>query len=368
MKAADRSQRPDAARRKVLREILPAVRANCLISDAVHSGLYSLCGLFLRLKDLYLWEQGLAPWSAISKEQLLAWIEEKEALWGESLEAPFHSLRIDKKPFDILDSSKINQQLLPLGLFYGAGFGRGLKPAFFLGRVQKRFSIQGFQTVVLDREYACDLFLMPALRQGKTIVIRLEPLRFFLWGKIQETEQFERQATALALSYYGWDWDSPPGKQLEGLVRREMPAFLYHELGEAKDRTLPQGIWRRILSTYPHSRIEIYLRSLKDLLADTHPAGTLPFIIGEKRKGSLAFYLSNLKGMAKALFPDMIPAVKQFREDENWPAIEEVRKRARQRFVQQGRRIRELFADLGPANAARLSKVFEREFMQSLGL
>jgi len=38
---------PDRA--LLLRELLPAVQRNCRISDATHSGFYSLCGLFLRL-------------------------------------------------------------------------------------------------------------------------------------------------------------------------------------------------------------------------------------------------------------------------------------------------------------------------------
>ena len=36
------------------------VLRNCHISYARHAGLYSICGLALRLRDLYKWEMGLA--------------------------------------------------------------------------------------------------------------------------------------------------------------------------------------------------------------------------------------------------------------------------------------------------------------------
>ncbi|MGA2402714.1 MAG: hypothetical protein ABSG91_13580, partial [Syntrophobacteraceae bacterium] len=32
------------------------VQKNCDISDARHAGVYSLCGLLLRMRDLYKWE------------------------------------------------------------------------------------------------------------------------------------------------------------------------------------------------------------------------------------------------------------------------------------------------------------------------
>jgi hypothetical protein len=64
----------------LLRELLPAVQKNCRISDATHSGFYSLCGLFLRLKDQFLWEKDLPPWTETNKEALMDWIESRENL------------------------------------------------------------------------------------------------------------------------------------------------------------------------------------------------------------------------------------------------------------------------------------------------
>jgi len=38
------------------------IKHNCNISDARYWGMYSLCGLLLRLRELYKVEKGIRPW------------------------------------------------------------------------------------------------------------------------------------------------------------------------------------------------------------------------------------------------------------------------------------------------------------------
>ena len=64
-----------------LNVLIRQVLQNCDISDAYHSGLYSICGLALRLRDLYKWEQGLDPWDERDSSEILDWIESKENKW-----------------------------------------------------------------------------------------------------------------------------------------------------------------------------------------------------------------------------------------------------------------------------------------------
>jgi len=351
-----------------LEMLLPAVRKNCLISDATHSGFFSVCGLFLRLRDRHLVEQGLPPWTATDKSSLLSWIEEQENRWLEHLDLPFEDLNLRGRTVPYLDDRRVNAQLLPLGLYYGAGYGRGFKPTFFLGDVREVREFHGFTVIVLDREYASDLVMSPAVRRGKWIIVRLTPLRFFLWGKIQEIEHLEREATAAALRYYGWDAQSPPAGQLERIMREELETVLHHELGEARDRVLPLSLWRSLLNRFPHSRIEIYLRSLKDLLGDTHPAGTLRHIIQNRKAGSLAFYLSNLKGMARLLIPEMVAAFCRFPERQDWDDVEKTRRALRRDLAARGRRIQELAAVLLPHRADDFQRIFEQELIKPLKL
>lgn len=356
------------ARNKLLRQILPPIRTNCSISEATQSGFYSLCGLFLRLKDKFNWEQNTPPWNPTDKDRLLKWIDRKEAQWLDCRDSPFVPIMIANQIYDCLDSRGINRHLIPAGLYYGAGYGPGLKPTFFLGEIKEDRLVQGYRVIILDHELACDLFLTPAQRQGKTIVLRLEPLRFFLWAKIQETEHLEREATAMALAYYGWDPLLPPDSQLEPIITTEGESILFHEVGEALDRSFPGALWKKLLLAFPASRIELYLRTLKDLLADTHPQGTLGHIIRCQKIGSLGFYLSNVKGLRGSLFPEILPAVRTFKIDQDWSAIEQTRKKVRRRLIHQAHRIRDLAEKWLPSQPVKFSQRFEEAFFKSLGL
>ena len=62
-------------------EIASQVLENCSISDSRHAGLYSICGLALRLRDLYKWEKGLDPWVEKDSSEILEWIGKKEEKW-----------------------------------------------------------------------------------------------------------------------------------------------------------------------------------------------------------------------------------------------------------------------------------------------
>jgi hypothetical protein len=353
-------------RNRLLKELLPAVQKNCWISDAAHSGYYSLCGLFLRLKDQFLWEQDLPPWTELDKSGLMEWIEARENLWLSHLDLPFENLSLQGRVFGVLDNQPVNDRLLSLGLYYGAGLGRGLKPTFFLGEVIDQRKLGGYTVITLDREYASDLLVTPAVRRGKWIILRLRPLRFLLWGKIQEIEHLEREATKAALTYYGWEPDQPPGGQLERLVREEVEAVLFHEIGEGRDRTLPFRFWTNLLRLFPHSRMEIYLRSLKDLLGDTHPSGPLRHIVQNRKAGSWAFYVSNLKGMARLIVPEIISAFYEFQKSQDWATIEKTRRLTRRRLIARGLRIRTLATETLPGNPERFQQAFEQEFLKPL--
>jgi hypothetical protein len=353
---------------KTITEILPIIQKNCLIADAQHSGMYSLCGLFLRMKDQYNWEQGNPPWSPTQEEQLIKWIDTKETNWLGCLNEPYEPIVLGNRPLDCLNSQKINRHLLPLGYYYGAGYGRGMTPTFFLGIIRDKFRKKNFDVIILDRELALDLSLVPAQRQGRVIVIRLEPLRFFLWAKIQETEQWEREATSMALAYYGWEPGHSPEEQLDPILEAEAETILHHELGEALDRTIPRGLWKKLLQQFPFSRIELYLRTLKDLLGDTHPQGTLEHIIKKEKTGSLAFYLSNLKGLRRSLFPEIVTGIKTFKSNGDWDDIRQAGRKGRRRMILQSRRIVSMAHEYLPGRENDFTRLFDQEFFKPLGL
>ena len=59
------------------------IQRNCDISDANFSGSFSLCGLLLRMRDLFKWENGLPPWEEPEHGLILDWVQNREELWQE---------------------------------------------------------------------------------------------------------------------------------------------------------------------------------------------------------------------------------------------------------------------------------------------
>ncbi|MCK7515476.1 MAG: hypothetical protein MZV70_73500 [Desulfobacterales bacterium] len=70
-----------ARRMADLDRLIPQIQRNCDISDAHHGGIFSICGLALRLRDLFKWERGLAPWEEGDPAAVLEWIGVREAYW-----------------------------------------------------------------------------------------------------------------------------------------------------------------------------------------------------------------------------------------------------------------------------------------------
>ena len=62
--------------------LIGQVTRNCEITSAGQAGHFSLCGLLLRLRQLYKWEHGLPPWREPAPADVLPWVEAREQSWG----------------------------------------------------------------------------------------------------------------------------------------------------------------------------------------------------------------------------------------------------------------------------------------------
>ena len=91
-----------------LNALIEQVRYNCSLSDARFAGHYSICGLALRLRDLFKWEQRMAPWEERDAAEVLHWIDRKEQLWERIQGEDFVPLDIDGTVYDPFDSAAIN--------------------------------------------------------------------------------------------------------------------------------------------------------------------------------------------------------------------------------------------------------------------
>lgn len=308
-----------------LEEIAGQVLKNCDISDSQYAGFYSICGLALRLRDLYKWEKGIDPWIEKDSSEVLEWIEGKEQKWDKLTERHFEGITIFGTTYDPFDTKKINAVLETYGVIYGSGYAYSLKPTFFLAKIEDKKEIDGHTVYILGRELARDLLTIPALSQDDSILIRQEPAKLFFWDQILYLKKSGRFALKFALASYGLSGKNLNKVQqsLEKIVTDEMGRYIYHELGEIQDTIFNRHTWREIIATFPHTPIELLARSIKDLLADTNDYGTLRFIIRERKASSLAFYVAFIDGLMKELFPEIRHAFKKFINTRDWNIIED---------------------------------------------
>lgn len=301
------------------------VLRNCSISDSRHAGLYSVCGLALRLRDLYKWEQGLDPWIETESSRLLQWIGEKEEEWEKLSELEFSRIEILGASYDPFDVDGINAALRPFGLFYGAGYVHSIRPTFFLAGLDGTREIGGYTVYFLGRELARDILTLPALSQGESILVRKESARVYLWDRIFFIRDSARPALRFALEHYGFRDHDPQWLRtnLSGISEAETEAYIHHELGELMETSFDRNTWQELVAAFPHTAIEFLARTVKDLLADTNQFGTLQYVMRKDRKGSLGFYVAFLDGLRKELFPQLAEAFNRFAETENWQLIEE---------------------------------------------
>jgi hypothetical protein len=347
--------------------ITEQVKLNCNISDAKHWGYYLPCGLLLRLRDLYRIENASRPWEKIGTEKIAGWIGAREGLWQELEGADFHHIIIGNKRYRPFDVKGINAALTGQGLIYGAGYGNLLKPVFILAELMEKKRIGRYDVYVLGRERARDLSTVPAMIQGNTIILRYETMNLFFWEKLEEMKA-RRSIGALyhAFAEYGILKEAlgqiSPKELEEGLAnitRKEIASYMHHEIGEASQRRLLGSWWKELLVKLPYSKAEMFLRSLKDVLADTCDKGMLSHVIKSKKAGSLFFYIALPGGLRKTIFPDIATASEEFIRTCDWNIIEKARQAGHNRAKRYVAQLKKIY-DKGGITA----EIVEQELMR----
>jgi Family of unknown function (DUF6866) N-terminal domain/Family of unknown function (DUF6866) C-terminal domain len=304
--------------------ITPQVIHNCNISDAQHAGIFSICGLALRLRDLFKWNRGLAPWREGDSAEVLDWIDKREQKWEQLEEHTYADISINGRLYDPFDTAGINADLIPNGLFYGAGYAYGLKPTFFLCHIKAHYDIDGVTVYHLGRELARDLLTLPALSQDKSVVLREEAAMLFLWDQMQYINKSGRSLLQFALDGFGADAGRPE------TIKAKLPeifdvykgVYIHHEIGELRGTGFDAEVWRQIIADFPHTPLELLVRAVKDLLADTGNHGTLTHIVKSRQPEALGLYAAFLDGLRRVLFPELRTAFADFTQDRDWTRIE----------------------------------------------
>ena len=352
---------------------IEAIRHNCEISDARDNGIYSICNLVLKLRNLYKWEHAIEPWQEPAAPELLDWIDAKEKYWQTIVAESYQPLPLGGAAVDPHDAPAVNARLAEPGLFYGAGYGRSLKSIFFLAEKISEQTAGGCPVVILGRERAMELASPFAMLQDGLILIRREPLRYFFWDHVQEIRSSSKLSLHHALNQYGILKDGRLDQglfrdRLDALVDGELPIFIRHEVGELLQDSLDSDTLRRIIAAFPDSIVEFVARAVKDVLADTHPQGMLGFIIRERRDASLGLYVGLLAGLRRELFPEIAPAFARLLQDHDWQGVEAARVACRNRNLALAERIRALAALIGEVADDQVLQRFTAEVLTPLGL
>ena len=222
---------------------------------------------------------------------------------------PWGAAAID--PFAV---ETLNRHLIAQGLAYGAGLSRGLAPTFFLGELLEERRVGELTILILGPELARDLDASPALCQGTLIYARRQALAFYLWDHLSDPIQQGNAYLQLALKSYQLtlkDLLADPEahqEQFNAFLAGELEAVIRHEMGEALEPSLREA-FPAVLQRFPQTRLELWVRTLKDALADVNDWGRLAYIVNEERLPSLAVMLAWRPGLLPALLAGVGPGL-----------------------------------------------------------
>ncbi len=292
-----------------LPQIAHVVQRNCDVSDARHAGEYGLCTFLLKMREYYRWENELPFARKLPRDELGEWLASREELWSRLEADEFAPLPLARGALDPFDAEGANRELLPQGCVYSAGYGRFHKPMFFLGRLLRVEERAGFTVLVSSCEYARELTAPPAMLQGRTIFIRLESLRRYLWEKIEEW-QWRKQDNAMARALAGYDFIGDTEAALQRLADNEMESLILHEVGEAMAGELLGDTWGEFALSVARTPGEPIARAVRDLLADC--LSTLPALIERANLPALHFHFATFDAPRRQLFPEAVAAYGHF--------------------------------------------------------
>ncbi|MBT9568756.1 MAG: hypothetical protein IV085_10710 [Thiobacillus sp.] len=283
-----------------LSALIDTVQKNCTIADARHARDMTMCTFLLEMREYYRWEMEIPYGARLPKDELGDWLNARESLWDTVEEEAFAPLPLNTTNVDPFEANDVNRALVPQGLVYSSGLGRFRKPHFVLAELKRTEVREGVQILVAGCEYARDLIAPPAAMRDGAIFLRTDAVRRMLWNKYEEWQWREKDsALGRAFAYYDFERDIDRG--LDRMVDAESETMILHEIGEARAELLLGDDWSTMLGQLTSRHAELLARAVRDHLADCMV--TLPTLLEREALGSLHFYLANLSGLRRALFP-----------------------------------------------------------------
>jgi hypothetical protein len=243
----------------------------------------------------------------------------------------------------------INNILADKYFIYGAGFGRHMKPNFFLAQIDEVRSEDHYDMYIVGKEYVRDIDTVPAMVQGRDIFVRKQRVKGLLWEKYFEMRS-KKYAGLLDYAFRHFDIERTEeplkdiDERIDAAVEKVTEMIILHEIGEVMEDRDVNG-WLELLGTFNGTKEEFILRAVKDVLADCSDHGPLQALIKNRDEGMLGFYAALLTGLHKIVFPEMMNALQEFVENKNWDSIDVIRAEGYARFL----RYRETIMDVWSA-------------------
>ena len=285
-----------------LSDLIDTVQKNCMIADARHARDMTMCTFLLEMREYFRWEMEIPYGARLPKDELGDWLNARESQWDAVEEEDFAPLPLTEAGIDPFEANDINRALVPQGLVYSSGLGHFRKPHFVLAELKRAEVREGVQVLVAGCEYARDLIAPPAAMRDGAIFLRMDAVRRLLWNKYEEW-QWKEKDTALGRAFAHHDFERDIERGLDRMAEAESEAMILHEIGEARAESLLGEDWNAMLGALGSRHAELLVRAVRDHLADCMV--TLPTLLEREAVGSLHFYLANLSGLRRALFPSL---------------------------------------------------------------
>jgi hypothetical protein len=319
-----------------LSDLIDTVQKNCTIADARHARDMTMCTFLLEMREYYRWEMEIPYGARLPKEELGDWLNARESLWDTVEEEDFAPLPLNETGIDPFEADDINRALIPRGLVYSSGLGRFRKPHFVLAELKRAEVREGVQVLVAGCEYARDLIAPPAAMRGGAIFLRMDAVRRLLWNKYEEW-QWKEKDSALGRAFAHYDFERDIERGLDRMVEAESEAMILHEIGEARAESLLGEDWNTMLGQLTSMHAELLARAVRDHLADCMV--TLPTLLEREAVGSLHFYLANLSGLRRALFPSLTQAYESWLGNRDTARLADVVARAETHWLETARQL-----------------------------
>lgn len=287
-----------------------AVQRNCDLSDARHARDYTLCVYLLKMRELFRWEKGLPLSQPLPGDELGEWVVARERRWESLGPEDFECVPFGRGCHDPFDAEAVNRALVPEGYVYSAGYGRFVKPHFFVGTLLRRERRDGLEVLLSGRELARDLTAPPAMLRGDTVFVRRESLRRLLWERVEEWRWQQRPDNPMGRAVASYPFEQDPELALDRMTDDEIEPTILHEIGEGRAGRVLGERWSEMVVDLACSRAEMPLRAIRDLIADCQV--TLPSLLGRGTEASVHFFFANLRGHRQALFPRLLSAYRDW--------------------------------------------------------